>query len=358
MRSHPTRRLLGIPLRLAAVAAALACGLALAPTRAPVRSVAGRVARRVEEAPVAPPLSSLAGVVVPAALEQRPAGFLDRDGDGLDDRLEDALLQRYAPVVLLHPDEPALPASAGWILARAQLQEAPGSSPRVMTASALGALAVLFRPGSTGADTRRARLRMPAEMRGGSADPSDWTVYGHAYRARDGGILLQYWFLYAFNDAFWAFDHDGDWEHVTVKLDGAGRPEGAFYSRHEDSAPGPWFGWAELSREGDHPVVLSGRGTHASYPSPDEAPFWERTCNTADPRDAAARGCTVWRTWTSGERGVENVGERGAPRSPFLAWPGRWGTTGAFGLDTRHAAPPGPAFQHGWCSEGADDACP
>ena len=181
-------------------------------------------------------------------------------------------------------------------------------------------------------------------------------AYGHAFRAADGGVLLQYWFVYGFNDAYWAFDHDGDWEHVTVRLDPALRPIGAWYARHADAFPGPWFAWSALERDGEHPVVLAGRGTHASYPDHD-APFWERLCPERVPATAEAAGCTVWRTGATGTGGVVNVGERGAPRARFLAWPGRWGATGRFGSDTR-STPPGPAFQPGWCSEGARGACP
>ena len=40
-----------------------------------------------------------------------------------------------------------------------------------------------------------------------------------AVRLEDGGVLVQYWFFYPFNDAHWLFDHEGDWEHVAVRLE-------------------------------------------------------------------------------------------------------------------------------------------
>ncbi|GAO03929.1 hypothetical protein [Anaeromyxobacter sp. PSR-1] len=303
------------------------------------------------------PSRRLPAALLLAALAVLPAAAraADLDRDGLDDALEDALLARFAPVVVLAPDERVRPASAPWLLARAALETAPGPPPRVLQASALGALAALLIPGT---EEPGARLRLDAAAQAGSPDPADWTAYGHAYRAADGGILLQYWFLYPFNEAFWAFDHDGDWEHMTVRLDAAGRPLGAWLARHADAQPGPWFGWSALRREGEHPVVLSARGTHASYASPDDAPRWERLCPEAEPARAAAAGCPLWRPGAPGFGGVVNMGERGAARVAFLAWPGRWGATGAFGRDSRGAPPPGPAFQRGWCSEGAPGACP
>lgn len=305
-----------------------------------------------------PALRSLAVLLAVLLAAPAVARALDRDGDGLDDALEDALLERHAPIVLLAPTEQALPASTDWLLARASIESAPGpgQSPRVMQASILGAVGVLVARAVPGIDEPGARLHLARGARAGAAERSVWTVYGHAYRADGGGIVLQYWFFYAFNDAFWAFDHEGDWEHVSVRLDAAGRPVGAWYARHADAAPGQWFPWEALAREGDHPVVLAGRGTHASYALPGEAPAWERLCPERDLARAAAAGCRVWRTDEGG--GVLNVGERAAPRVPFLTWPGRWGTTGWFGLARHAGSPPGPAFQQGWCSEGAPGACP
>ena len=281
------------------------------------------------------------------------ARAVDRDGDGLDDALEDALLARYAPLVLLHPSEPALPASTDWLLARSELEPAPGPRPRILAASILGLLS-WPKP----VEDPAARLHPRGADHAGSAQPADWVVYGHAYPASGGGVMLQYWFFYAFNDAYGVFDHEGDWEHVTVKLDASLAPEGAWYARHHDSHPGVWFAWPALAREGEHPVVLSGRGTHASYATTAEVPDWERTCATTWPAAAAAGGCRVWRTWARGTGGVVNVGERTAPRVPFIAWPGRWGATGRLGLDSHGGPPRGPAFQLGWCSGAAEGGCP
>jgi hypothetical protein len=277
----------------------------------------------------------------------------DRDRDGLDDAVEDALLGEYAPTVLLHPSEPALPGSTAWLLARAELEPAPGPRPRVLAASILGVLGTRARP----VEDPAARLHPRGYAREGSPDPHDWVVYGHAFRADGGGVVLQYWFFYPFNDAYGLFDHEGDWEHISVKLGPDLRPEGTWYARHFDSHPGQWFAWSALTREGRHPVVLAGRGTHASYPFPSDAPFYDRICDTSDPAEARAHGCGVWRAWGDGAGGVLNLGERGDPRVAFVDWPGRWGSTGRFGLDSRDGPPRGPAFQEGWCSGGAPGAC-
>lgn len=58
--------------------------------------------------------------------------------------------------------------------------------------------------------------------------------------------------------------HEGDWEHVTVRLDASGQKLlGVFYGQHGDSV------WVEDPPLVDdtHPVVMSALNSHASYPT-------------------------------------------------------------------------------------------
>jgi Vacuolar protein sorting-associated protein 62 len=273
----------------------------------------------------------------------------DANGNGLDDGSEEALLARYAPVVILAHGERALPANVDWYLARARLDPDPAPELRVTQASLLGDFEAALRA----LGQRVARLRPNQAARPGSADPHDWVVYGHVYRGKDGGLLVQYWFFYPFNDFHVLFDHDGDWEHVTVRLDAKREPVGAWYARHAWSAPGRWFDWRQLEREGEHVVVLSARGSHASYADADDVLPWDQTCKSRVPAEAARLGCTLWRTWARGTGGVVNTGprDRPRPRAWFVSWPGQWGTQGWMRRET--GGPHGPAYQAGWCSEGA-----
>ncbi len=301
--------------------------------------------------PIAP--SNLLATLLALAALPSVARPLDLNQNGMDDALEDVLLQRFAPVVILAPGESALPANVDWYLARAVLDPVP--APKLAFTRGLGInQAALL--GDWFAILRKERrepatLRPGVAARPGSSDPRDWVVYGHVYSAQNGDWLLQYWFFYPFNDGHFFFDHEGDWEHITVRLDDAYHPLGAFYARHGDCAPGPWFDWARLTREGEHPVVLSARGTHASYPSASEARWYDRTCDTLDLSQAAARGCRIWRTGRDGGAGgVAGLGQRFEPRAgaTFIGWPGEWGATGAMGRSG--GSPLGPAFQAGWCA--------
>ena len=264
----------------------------------------------------------------------RPLDRDDADRDGLPDALEDALAVRYAPVVVLAPGEHHRPASTRWLLARV----AP--------------------PGMSGSDVARALLagrlqlahaEFSDEVRAGSADPHDWVTYVHVYPRVDGGINVQYWFFYPYNRAPLFFDHEGDWEHVTVDLAPGGAPRAVYFSEHGNNSPGVYRAWADVRRLGDHPIVLSARGTHASYPDQSSVAWFDHASQC---RDVEACADPVWRTWQAG--GLANVGERGATfgEGDVLAYAGRWGGDGHF-LRSR-AAPESPPHQGGFQSAGFD----
>jgi len=310
------------------------------PVRTATRTPAGRALLAVAGLFLC--ASAVAGSHVGERPPARPIrSVLPPAGAPLEAEARRTLLETYAPTVLLAPGERALPASVEWYLARSRLVAADGGT--IVTAA--------FRSG--GAAAEPARLRPTLAARAGSRSRGDWTAYGHVYRAADGGILLQYWFFYAFNDFHGFGDHDADWEHVTVRLSAAGRPLGAWYARHDENAPGAWFEWDALAREDAHPVVLSARGSHASYARPGDVAWFDDACPTFRTDRAAARGCQVWRTWDGSAAGVRDLGSRAAPAAHFVLWGGLWGAEG--GLGDEEGGPPGPAFQPGWCSGGAAD---
>jgi len=273
-----------------------------------------------------------------------PARPDDADADGIPDAIEDELLRRYSPTVLLSADDPSLPADIAWVRRRTGLDV---EGPRL--------LGVIWARSGFDHDTRRGR-----------ADPKGWTMYGHAYPRADGGMNLQFWLYHPFNATpVFLFDHESDWEHVTVELDAAGTPRTLALARHADNAPGVRVPWAQVPREDDHPFVLSARGTHASYLHASEAPFWENV--TDCPRDDSGvprlEGCPV-RVWRGGGPGrdspVVNVGERSAPRMDtdssafFMRYGGLWGEASAL---PRAAPPPGPPYQRGFCVEARAGTC-
>jgi hypothetical protein len=209
-------------------------------------------------------------------------------------------------------------------------------------------------------------------------------VYHGRVVREDGWIVLQYLFFYVMND--WrthfggANDHEADWEQVFVYLED--RPEGprpvwCAAAAHESRGDDLRRRWddPDLHRDGDHPVLYVGAGSHATYfepgeyvttvPVPGYRPvrglleavrvLWRDVLRQVDPGDLAVR----LRGWLSVPfidyaRGDGRAIGPGAaqewtavPLGEEVPWVSRY--RGLFGLDTydRFAgerAPAGPKF--------------
>jgi hypothetical protein len=86
------------------------------------------------------------------------------------------------------------------------------------------------------------------------------TVYARLVQG-SAGPVLQYWYLYLYNDA--PNKHEGDWEMVSLQLNAANEPVTAAYAGH---AGGYKRDWPEVEKEGsDRPRVYVARGSHAAY---------------------------------------------------------------------------------------------
>jgi hypothetical protein len=165
-------------------------------------------------------------------------------------------------------------------------------------------------------------------------------VYGFANRNSPGELWLQYWFFYYYNDKglFGSGLHEGDWELVQFRLGAGEEPEVATYAQH---TYGEKADWADVEKEdgphGPAAVVYSARGSHASYFRPGtytQAPV------IPDHNDA------------KGPRVRPELNLITADSPTWVAWPGRWGSTGhilklpfvTIGADS----PPGPRFHGAW----------
>jgi hypothetical protein len=97
-------------------------------------------------------------------------------------------------------------------------------------------------------------------------------------------VVLQYWFFYYFNNwrsgFYGANDHEGDWETIAIYLPlreteqdpGTVQPEWVAFAAHDHHGDDLRRHWQdpEIGREGDHPTVFVGAGSHASYFQPGE----------------------------------------------------------------------------------------
>jgi hypothetical protein len=124
-------------------------------------------------------------------------------------------------------------------------------------------------PGDLAAAAIIACRRRPEEKRA-------YPYYGRVVRD-NGWIVLQYWFFYPFNNwrsgFFGANDHEADWEMISIYL--YERPDNddvapawvayASHDFHGDDLRRAWDDLEELEREGEHPIVYAGAGSHAAY---------------------------------------------------------------------------------------------
>jgi hypothetical protein len=287
---------------------------------------ASRARRRPHERHLAP-LLPLIGVLLLSATAGAISLPVDDDHDGINDALEQTLAERYAPLVYIEPEESNYPVNVDWFLARTRMQyhedcfglfgndvdndigpnpvgnqliaplpntvweqnpscgeddtgcnHPPHHLIRTNASDPDGDYSL--GPLTTGySDQQTFVLNDVSDSdKAGSIDPRDWVTYFHAYPTAGGGIMIQYWHVFAYNEFGAEFDnHGGDWDtSIQVQLDDHLAPVLVWYSRHLDDHPGSHFTTDQVRFfDGTHPVVTIDGGGHAAFRSPED---W-RTCN-------------------------------------------------------------------------------
>jgi hypothetical protein len=198
-----------------------------------------------------------------------------------DLRDEQALAQRYAPVVRLveqpeecGPGEPYEPMDLDRLFGQSTvaLRGPWNATDLVKIAPTAKDIAGLYEyhldfPGNAldpGCDYERWSRRI--------TEGSPPTVYAHL--ATDPGlpgkVALQYWFFYTFND--FNNTHEGDWEMVQLVFDAPDaaaalaqeHPAEVGYSSHEGAERAEWGEDKLEVVDGTHPVVYPAAGSHAN----------------------------------------------------------------------------------------------
>jgi hypothetical protein len=342
----------------------------------------------------------------PAVPVPSPATPVDADHDGINDDLEQRLAETYAPVIYIEPDESNYPVNVDWFLDRAHLQYHEDCTfdvddnvgPNPIGTQLLGpdghslwAAGPNCGSGDTGYGhpPHRQLTTVAADPDGqfsagsqttgysdqqtfvltdladadhvGSTDPRDWKTYFHAYPSADGGIMIQYWHVFAYNEFGGGFDnHGGDWDaSIQVWLKPDLTLKGAWFSRHADDHPGTFF-CATIDTDcaavqlrlfdSTHPVVTIDGGGHAAFRSPADwatcdcrvlegvtgplgTVVWTLDSDAFDdpaalrrvdivcdsnhvcqPSLSAPSGGIVWKTWSSG-----NVVSSGSLTNPIVS---------------------------------------
>jgi hypothetical protein len=249
---------------------------------------------------------------------------------------EDALAQRYAPVVRLvadtgdcEPDQPYRPIDVNVLF----------DEPTVALRGPWGNDLVKIGPAARDLTDRLYGYHL--DFPGSALRPGcvylDWqarltpgsrpTAYAHVVTdpAHTGRLALQYWFFYVFND--WNNLHEGDWEMVQLDFDAATAAEALHeepveigYSQHEGAERAAWDDGKLERVDGTHAVVHPAGGSHANFYG--EA-LWLGSSA------AEGVGCDDTRGPTIDVRpAVQTIpsGQADALRAvPWIGFQGRWG---------------------------------
>jgi len=210
-----------------------------------------------------------------------------------------------------------------------------------------------------------------------------YVYYGRVVRRR-GWIILQYLYFYFMNDYRSTFhgvnDHEADWEQVFVYLEdspGGPKPVWIAAAAHDYIGDQLRRRWDDPTfvKDGDHPVVFAGAGSHATYFEQGEymtsAPisglrglvglleagrnFWVNSLRQPDPGDLArkleATFSASFVDYARGDGVTLGPGRDGAWSPILISDADGWvdGYRGLFGLDTHdrfggERSPAGPKY--------------
>jgi len=283
----------------------------------------------------------------------------DLDGDGIDDIFEQRLAAIHAPEVRLPPSNVdwTRPANVDWYLKRVQLRyENKGTcfkddkllnvgqvNQRNLINATHRDKSMTFKGCKNKGKKRNSKsstrfFLQPADKYHKGAPPAQWKAYVHVKKssAIKGGFDIQYWFFYAYNDAFASFNYEGDWEHITISTNHKGEFVEAIFAQHEYSTKYLHRQLRFVDRT--HPIVYSADGSHASY-----ARAASYVIRSTPVKDHTYEGGPRWQTW----KHFVNVGEAKKPLNNqyFIQYGGLWGEIG----ETKHTSgPTGPAAKKQW----------
>jgi len=330
----------------------------------------------------------------------------DRDSDRINDILEHKLALKFAPEWRFNyrvegdnsqqnNNEVAFPSSVEWFYNEVVAEQ--GSRPRVrfqagsfVTTTTLFGMEQLSELADQFAGKRADdpfweqppnSLRIINYPKWIGGDPEHFPTYYHCDILDDGNFAIQFylWFPWDYAGKYdlglftvekgW---HRGDWENITVVLNGLGNlNDTEVYSGvtiakviyYGHFVPGKIInGTPSYIVDGTHPQVFVAWGTHAMYPEPGEwhnhelqnDPFYCEECD--DPFDDFFHGNGyVVQSWHPA-RELINLGEHNQdmPQISFKKWirfRGLWGEGG----DRENGSPPSPVWRGRWFTLGDTD---
>jgi len=194
---------------------------------------------------------------------------------GVDSILDETLARKYAPVLYFHPDELFRPQSVEVLVnsARLRAQRRFWFDVNVLLDVTIADFldyqdrdffldAWYGSEGISEYKNYTYHREIYRDKLGPDAGGPPILAYAHVSRNVDsGGLTIQYWLFYYFND--WFNKHEGDWEMLEVILDSNQQPAWVVLSQHHSGARRAWS--TVQVEQGSHPAVYVGLGSHANY---------------------------------------------------------------------------------------------
>lgn len=257
-------------------------------------------------------------------------------------------IRKFAPEVRIHPEEQYLPSLVEWYLHRIRMRfDVQGGSDDAILGKGQVTLENIANQSNR-------------EQESGAGYPSDFFLqipndgdeestrrgflgsaacYAHTLPYTDY-TDIQYWFFYPYNGDITPgplnFAHEGDFEHITVRVSYSGEMVQAFYAAHGEE--GRWHSPKDITiNSSGRPVVYSAKSSHASYLT-----SGEQKRESFLPNDHTADGGPVWNTW-------DNLSRLDETNPNWIRFSGRWGEIGNQDFTT---GPRGPMFQESWNGDG------
>jgi hypothetical protein len=192
-----------------------------------------------------------------------------------------------------------------------------------------------------------------------------WVLYAHVQvPSRFGGAAdLQYWTYYPYDDAIGGFNHESDWEHVSVTVDSAGNVISVYLSEHENGTQfvpddtvehkcqGGFISRYRMALNGGservclgfsseaggrHAIVYSADGSHALYPS-GCTPMCTWNGYAGGTSDYTTAAGPAWKGWlvNGGSKNYEIVTDS----TNWLQYANLWGEIGSTDVTTGKPSP-------------------
>ncbi len=197
--------------------------------------------------------------------------FVDTDNNSVNDCWEESLAAKFCPIIVMHNGNAMIPSPVEVMLDNVSLCGGLYAD---------GTPNIKFQTGQSGTTIQQAFLTYSSYWNsnwyldfGGlnvSRLSSYWhmyynaiksnyqtpTVYTHCFVDNDRPVI-QYWFFYPYND--WGGDHEGDWEHINVKVtsqypDNASGYEVVYYFHEMRNT----LSWSQINSNGNSPFVFVG----------------------------------------------------------------------------------------------------